>query len=215
MRAFGVITLIFVYTTFDNILERPDGVKIGGFFIASIVILSIASRLLRAFELRTTEVVFDETARRFLRDCARRSIRLVANEPGARDRAEYSEKIKQIVEDNDLPDAGDIIFVEVTVTDPSDFEGVLDVRGEVMHGTYRVIKVDSPSVPNALAALLLEVRDLTGVRPHIYLEWTEGSPIPNLLRFLLFGVGEVAPVTREVLRRAEPDPRKRPHLHAG
>jgi hypothetical protein len=215
MRAFGTITLIFVYTTVDNILERPDGVKIGAFFIAAIVILSIASRLLRAFELRTTEVVFDETAQRFLRDCARRSIRLVANEPGARDRAEYSEKIKQIVEDNDLPDAGDIVFVEVTVTDPSDFEGVLDVRGEVMHHTYRVIKVESPSVPNALAALLLEVRDLTGVRPHIYLEWTEGSPIPNLLRFLLFGVGEVAPVTREVLRRAEPDPRKRPHLHAG
>ena len=29
---------------------------------------------------------------------------------------------RQIVDDNDLPDAGDIIFVEVTVTDPSDFE---------------------------------------------------------------------------------------------
>jgi hypothetical protein len=215
MWAFGVITLIFVYTTVDNILERPDGVKIGGLFIAAIVILSIASRLLRAFELRTTEVVFDETAQRFLRDCARRSIRLIANEPEARDRSEYSEKIKQIVEDNDLPDAADIIFVEVTVTDPSDFEGVLDVRGEVMHQTYRVIRVESPSVPNALAALLLEIRDVTGVRPHIYLEWTEGNPIPNLLRFLLFGVGEVAPVTREVLRRAEPDPRKRPHLHAG
>ena len=33
--------------------------------------------------------------------------------------------------------------------------------------------------------------------------------------FLFFGVGEVAPVTREVLRRAEPDRSKRPHVHAG
>ena len=32
------------------------------------------------------------------------------------------------------------------------------------------------------------------------------------LRFILWGSGEVAPVTREILRRAEPD---RPHVHAG
>ena len=215
MWAFVVITLVFVYTTAANILERPDGVKIGGFFIAAIVGLSILSRLLRAFELRTTEVVWDETVEMFLRDCARRSIRLVANEPGDRGRTEYKEKLQQIVADNDLPDASDIIFVEVTVTDPSDFESLIEVRGEVVHGFYRVISLSSPTVPNALAALLLRIREHTGVRPHVYFEWTEGSPSLNLLRFLLFGVGEVAPVTREVLRRAEPDRALRPHVHVG
>jgi hypothetical protein len=215
MWAFAVITAVFVYTTVDNILERPDGVKIGGFFIAVIVLLSIASRLLRAFELRTTEVVFDETTEMFLRDCARRSIRIVANEPDAGDADEYRRKRAQIVEDNDLPNTNDVIFVEVTVTDPSDFEGVLDVRGEVVDGKYRVITLESPTVPNAIAALLLQVRDRTGVRPHVYFEWTEGSPLSNLVRFLFFGVGEVAPVTREVLRRAEPDRTRRPHVHVG
>ena len=213
--AFAVIALIFVYTTLDNVRERPDGVKIGGFFIAVIVGISIVSRLLRAFELRTTEVRLDAKAQTFLRDCARRSIRLVANEPDARDLAEYSEKLRQIVDDNDLPDAGDVIFVEVVVTDPSDFASQLDVRGQVRHGQYRVLALESSSVPNALAALLLHIRDTTGVRPHIYFEWTEGNPALNFLRFLLFGVGEVAPVTREVLRRAEPDRRTRPHVHAG
>ncbi|HET6152831.1 MAG TPA: amino acid transporter [Marmoricola sp.] len=213
--AFALITLVFAYTTVDNITERPDGVKIGGFFIAMIVLLSIASRLFRAFELRTTKVDIDDTVAMFLRDCARRSIRIVANEPDAGDAEEYRLKREQILLDNDLPDANDVLFVEVTVTDPSDFESVLEARGEVVHGTFRVIRLQSPTVPNAIAALLLDMRDRTGVRPHIYFEWTEGSPLTNLVRFLLFGVGEVAPVTREVLRRAEPDRDLRPHVHVG
>jgi hypothetical protein len=68
-------------------------------------------------------------------------------------------------------------------------------------------------VPNTLAALLLEIRHLTGCRPHVYLDWTEGNPLSHLLRYIFFGVGEVAP--REILRRAEPDPARCPHVHAG
>ena len=70
-------------------------------------------------------------------------------------------------------------------------------------------------MPNAIAAFLLDVRQRTGVRPHVYFEWTEGSPLANLARFLFFGVGEVAPVTREVLRRAEKKRDLRPHVHVG
>ncbi|MEO5709291.1 MAG: hypothetical protein ABIQ59_05680 [Nocardioidaceae bacterium] len=55
-----------------------------------------------------------------------------------------------------------MIFVEVTVADPSDFESRLDVHGQVMNGTHQVLTVTSSSVPNGLAALLLHVRDLTG-----------------------------------------------------
>ena len=215
MTAFAVITAVFVYTTGANIVERPDGVKIGACFIAAIIAVSLASRLKRVFELRVTDVELDAPAELFVRDCARRTLRLVANDPGARDRAEYAEKIKQIRDDNDLPEVPDVIFVEVTITDPSDFETRLDVQGHVMHGQHRVLTVESSSVPNALAALALHVRDTTGVIPHLYFEWTEGNPVANLLRFLLFGLGEVAPVTREVLRRAEPHRQRRPHVHVG
>ena len=151
-RAFAVITLVFVYTTVDNVIERPDGVKIGACFIGGILAVSVASRLNRSFELRTTDVRLDETAELFLRDCARRTIRLVANEPDARDREEYDDKLRQIRRDHDLPEDTDVIFVEVTVTDPSDFEtGALEVHGHVLHGAYRVLTLESSSVPNALA----------------------------------------------------------------
>ncbi|MEP6815723.1 MAG: amino acid transporter [Marmoricola sp.] len=213
--AFALVTAVFVYTTFANVRERPDGVKIGACFIAAIIVVSVASRLGRSFELRVTDVELDETARRFVRDCARRTIRLVANEPDARDVIEYADKERQIRRDHDLPANADVVFVEVTVTDPSDFETHLRVHGRVLHGRYRVLTLESSSVSNALAALLLSVRDLTGVTPHVYFEWTEGSPIRNFARFLLLGQGEMAPTTREVLRRAEPNRDLRPHVHVG
>ncbi|GAA2253281.1 APC family permease [Kitasatospora cystarginea] len=213
--AFAAISLVFVYTTAINVAERPDGVKIGACFIAGIILVSLLSRLARAFELRVTSVNFDDTAERFLRDCAHRTIRLIANEPNSRDMAEYRDKLRQIRADNDLPAEDDLVFVEVTVRDPSDFEAELTVRGEVMHDRYRVLALESSSVPNALAALLLHVRDLTGQQPHMYFEWTEGNPFAQFLRFFLFGQGEVAPVTREVLREAEPDRNRRPRVHVG
>ncbi|WP_030689614.1 APC family permease [Streptomyces globisporus] len=212
---FGVISVVFLYTTVVNVIERPDGVKIGACFIAGIILISLLSRLGRAFELRVTHIELDDMAERFIRDISHRTPRFIANEPGNRDVAEYRDKIEQIRADNDLPTTEDFVFIEVTVTDPSEFEAGLTVKGEVLHDRFRVLTVESSSVPNALAALLLHSRDLTGTRPHIYFEWTEGNPFANFFRFFLLGRGEVAPTTREVLREAEPDRDLRPRVHVG
>ncbi|WP_329351701.1 amino acid transporter [Streptomyces sp. NBC_01261] len=211
---FGVVSAVLLYVTVVNVIERPDGVKIGACFIAGIILVSLLSRLARAFELRVTSVQLDPMAERFIRDVASRKIRFVANEPDRRDKAEYRDKIEQIRNDNDIP-GEDFVFVEVTVLDASEFEAGLTVRGEVLHGRYRVLTLESSSIPNALAALMLHVRDSTGRIPHMYFEWTEGNPFANFLRFFLFGQGEVAPVTREVLREAEPDRTRRPRVHTG
>ncbi|MFC7266904.1 amino acid transporter [Streptomyces lutosisoli] len=212
---FAIVSAVLLYVTVVNVIERPDGVKIGACFIAGIILVSLLSRLARAFELRVTSVTMDDMSERFIRDMASRRIRFIANEPDKRDKTEYREKIEQIRADNDLPTQEDFVFVEVTVLDPSEFEAGLNVRGEVLHGRYRVLTLESSSVPNALAALLLHVRDSTGCTPHIYFEWTEGNPFANFFRFFLFGQGEVAPVTREVLREAEPNRSRRPRIHVG
>jgi hypothetical protein len=62
---------------------------------------------------------------------------------------------------------------------------------------------------------VVAVRDEFGLMPHIYFDRAEGSPLVHFLRFILLGSGEVAPVTREVLRRAEPDRSRRPRVHVG
>jgi len=212
--AFGLIAAVFVYTTGANVAERPDGVKIGACFIAGILLVSLVSRVRRAFDLRVTGVTLDPMAELFIRDTARREITLIANEPGCRDHTDYRAKLGQVVRDHHLPSEHDVVFVEVTVTDPSDFETELFARGEI-HQDQRVLAVTGSSVPTALAALVLHVRDLTGRRPHLYFGWTEGSPLANLLRYLVLGQGEVAPVTREILRRAERDRARRPHVRVG
>jgi hypothetical protein len=211
---FGLVSAVFVYTTVANVLERPEGLRIGAMFIAAIVLVSLVSRLRRSLELRTSTVEFDDLADLFLRDCSRRHLRLVANEPDARDLEEYRQKLEQVRRDHELPD-DDVVFVEVTVDDPSEFAETVSVHGEIRHDRYRVLTLSSPAVANALAAVLLAVRDRTGRVPDVYFEWTEGNPLANFLRFLLFGVGEVAPLTREVLREAEPDRARRPHVHVG
>nr|WP_239102833.1 amino acid transporter [Actinoplanes siamensis] len=213
--AFAVITAVFVYTTVANVIERPDGVKIAACFIGAILVVSLLSRIFRAFELRVTSIEADPMAEGYLKELGKRQIRLIANEPDRRDAHEYSAKMAQIIADNDLTDPADVLFVEVTVRDASDFETELHVRGEVLHHRYRVLTVEGSSVPSALAALLLWMRDTTHRRPHIYFEWTEGNPVANFARYLIFGQGEVAPVTREMIRRAEPERGRRPHVHVG
>ncbi|WP_042450763.1 APC family permease [Streptacidiphilus jiangxiensis] len=213
---FGVIAAIFFYTTVANVIERPDGVKIGACFIAGIILVSMLSRLVRAFELRVTDVVLDDLAAGFVRDLARRRVQFIAVKPEHDSAAVYRDKLEQIRDDHGRPDGEDFVFVEVSVGDPSDFETELNIRGEIRHGRYRVLTLQSSTIANALAAFLLDVRDRTdGRRPHIYFDWTEGNPISQLLRFLFLGQGEVAPLTREVLREAEPNRATRPKVHVG
>jgi hypothetical protein len=177
-------------------------------------VVSFLSRMRRALELRGVETTFDAAAQVYIFSAAGSgSVRLVAHHPATPQDAEtYRLKIRQVHRDHDLPLWTPLLFVEVQVVDASDFETTLHVHGTERFG-HRILTVRSSVVPNTIAELLLAIRDRTGVMPHVYFTWTEGNPLLNLARFLLVGVGEVAPVTREVLREAEPDPDHRPHVH--
>ncbi|MEH1949812.1 MAG: amino acid transporter [Nostoc sp.] len=211
---FGIITLLFLYTTIVNIIERPEGIRIAGFFIGAIIFTSLVSRVWRSTELRAERIEVDELASQFFAEDSQGTIRLIANRLNTGDALEYFMKEKEVREDNHIPLNDPILFLEIHVSDASEFADVIVVKG-VQVGDYRILRAESAAVPNAIAALLLYIRDQTGKIPHAYFGWVEGNPIQYLLRFILFGEGDIAVVTREVLRRAEKNPEMRPGIHVG
>jgi hypothetical protein len=212
VAGYGAVTAVLAYTTAANVVERPEGIKIASLFIAGVLLVSLTSRAVRAFELRVTSVHLDPTAARFVAEQSPGPVRMLAHECSDDDLSEYRRKLDWARRVHNLPDPGTVVFVEVAVSDPSEFECVLEVAGLRCHG-FRILRLVGPSVPNAIAALLVHIRGDTGVNPHVYFEWSEGNPLHNLLRYLVLGSGEVALVTREILRETVPDPRRRPTVH--
>jgi len=211
--AFGLISLVFIYTLVVNILEQPGGLQIASIFVASIVVVSFTSRVLRSTELRVKEVILDEEARRFIESIPG-EIRIVAHHRETGKAYEYIEKAKRVREFTHLPAKEPILFLEVGVIDASEFSGTLRVRGLEV-GDYQVLRTEAPAVANAIAAVALHIRDITGKVPHIYFQWSEGNPLQLALRFVLFGEGDIPPLTHEILRKAEPNLKRRPIVHVG
>ena len=214
-RIFLAITAIFVYTTIANIIERPEGIKIAGWFILGIIASSMVSRVLRSTEIRIEGVDYDEKALEFIQDAAgRRQLRIIANRPNTGSREEYARKLQHARQTHNLKTGDFVLFLEVRPGDVSAFSDVLHVEGVDVGGMH-VLRCVSPAIPNAIAGLLLDLRNRTYSIPHAYFGWTEGNPIVYLLKFLAFGEGDTAPVCREVLRQAEPVPERRPRIHVG
>ncbi|WP_341716106.1 amino acid transporter [Micromonospora sp. FIMYZ51] len=213
---FTVLTLVLLYALVENVIAKPDGIAISGLFILGIIAVSLVSRVTRTTELRAERVEFDEAARRFIADSVAHDGRLhvIAHKPRSGAVKEYTVKERAQRGLNPVPGATDVLFLEIDVLDPSGFRHVLRVRG-VEVGGYRVLRASSPAAPNAIAAILLALRDATGIRPHAHFEWSEGNPIAHLLRYLILGRGDTPPVVREILRKSEPDPARRPGIHVG
>lgn len=241
--AFGAVSAVFLYTTAVNVAERPEGLRIGGLFILGILLVSAASRVRRSFQLRAVAVDFDDEARRILGELPDEPVQLVGHEPplqamtGAipltrkaqmaavkqllrrrpsfrEGRASYADKSADVRARHRIPEELPLVFLEVTVVNSSDYTERLAVRGTHAYG-FPVLSVHSSSVAATVAAVAIAVRDLTGIPPEVYIDWEEGNPISRMARYLLFGIGEVGPVAREVIRSAEPDSRIRPVLHIG
>ncbi|PZP31883.1 MAG: amino acid transporter [Kocuria rhizophila] len=210
---YGLVTAVFLYTTIANVVERPDGIKIAAVFVVCILVISFASRVWRASELRITDLRADSALRASMVAAQGHAIQLIPHNPDPSDADEdYREKLMTERLSHALVEDADVWFVEVKLRDPSDFSDKVSLVSRTV-GSHRVIHVDGSSVPTCLAGVALWIRDETGVPPDLYLEWSSGSPIRNYLRFLLWGQGQTASMVHEILRRAVPDDAARPVVH--
>ena len=110
-------------------VERPEGMKIASFFIATIIITSLISRVARSTELRVKGVEPDAAATHFIDTAARfGAIRIIANRPDKGDRAEYENKLSEARDTHHLAPDEPVLFLEVRPGDASEFSEVLQVR---------------------------------------------------------------------------------------
>jgi hypothetical protein len=209
--ALGIVSLVFIYTTLVNIYERPEGLKISCIFIFTMVFLSLVSRAFRSTELRIT-VSLDALAQELLAESANETIRLIAWNPrhtATKDREQAKMELRQL---HGLVHDEAIYFIEVERGDTSEFTETIAFQGS-RDGSNRVLHARSAAVANAIAALLIQVKQTAKCIPHVYFHWTDVDPVVNLTRFIFLGEGDTAPLTHEILRRAIKDPDQRPVVH--
>jgi len=210
---FLAVTIVFLYTTVANIIEKPDGIKIASWFIVAIMLASIVSRFYRSKELRFGGFAFKDEQSRFLWDSMKmlEFPVLVPHRPGARSLQEKEVMIrKEHRLDADVP----IVFIEANLGDTSDFyqTPVVDVLQE--QGSF-IIRVERcASIAHTIAALALELSKV-GKPPEIHFGWSNENPMAANLGFLLFGEGNVPWMVRELIQDAEPRPERQPRVIIG
>lgn len=205
---FAIITAVFVYTTADNIYEKSAGIKIASCFIATILVISFWSRISRSRELRFSGFHVPDTTSRLLWDTIRHlelSI-LVPHRPGRRTLAEKEAVIRR---EHRIPNDLMITFVEVELSDASEFNQQPTLQVMQEEGKFTMKITNAASISHTLAALALEMGKV-GRPPEIHFGWTDESPVSGTLGFLLFGEGNVPWMVRELIRRAEPNIERRP-----
>ena len=204
---------MFLYTTVVIVVEKPDGIKIAGAFIASVILVSMISRTRRSTELRFEKFDFVDETSRMLWDTLKflEFPVLVPHRPGHQSVAAKDEQIRRA---HRLGPEEPIVFIEATLEDPSQFEHrpLMEITQSEERFIIRLNRC--ASIAHAIATIALELSK-TGKPPEVHFGWSDHSPLAANLSFVMFGEGNVPWLVRELISKAEPDPDKRPRVIVG
>jgi hypothetical protein len=190
-----------------------SGLVIALSFVAAIFATSLTSRWLRSTELRFEGFTFadDESQVRWRALCELDRLILVPHRPGW---TSIAERDRSIREEYLLSPEAPIVFVEVTLGDPSEFyhRPRIDMRRD---GDLDIIEVtNAASVSHVLAAIALEIAK-SGRPPTLVFGWSFETPLAANLSFLFLGEGNIPWMVKALVRRAAPSLEQQPRIIIG
>jgi hypothetical protein len=209
----GLILAVFLVTAGVSMLKNPNGLIIAMSFVLAIVVTSLFSRVVRSTELRFQGFEFEDEASQALWEKLRGLWFpiLVPHRPGRRSLISKEEDIRRV---HRLGPEIPVVFVEAELGDASDFfqRPRLEARQEEGRIVLRVTRC--VSIAHVIAAVGLELSK-TDHLPEIHFGWSDEGSVAANLKFLIFGEGNIPWLVRELIRRAEPDPKRQPRIIVG
>lgn len=210
---FAAVFAFFVSMAALTIEVNRTGLAISLLFVGAIMTTSSISRWMRSTELRFKGFAFaDEPSRRRWQEMLELEFQvLVPHRPGVFPLAEKNEHVRR---KHRLPEDAYLLFIEVHLGDPSDFqhEPLMKIEHD---GELEVIRVShAASVSHVLAAIGLEFCRF-GRPPEIIFGWSQETPLAANLNFLLFGKGNIPWMVNSLVCKAEPLADRRPRIVVG
>ncbi len=188
------VAAVFAYTTFANIVERPDGIIIASFFILFILAVSVISRYLRATELRVAGLKFcDAGSEQQWNKIVDKRFNLVPVRSLTGDiRARRIKTIRQYYKIE-----GPLAFVNIQLIDNrSEFLSPLSVKVTCDGDDVLIEASQAVAIANAIAYL----SEL--IHPNaIFLGLTRQSLMRQSIRYFLLGEGESGLMVYRILER--------------
>lgn len=179
----GLITLVFLFTLGDNIVERPDGIIIGSIFIVLLATVSGISRSARSIEFRVSNLFFsDRESAELGRGLVGKKVHLVP----IRTDTLAARKRKKSEISRHYKISGPILFVHVHLLDNrSEFAAPVEVSVEREGDDYVAHVHGAIAIANTLAFISELIDPIS-----IFIGLTRRNLMNQAFRYLLFGEGE-------------------------
>lgn len=188
----ALVTLVFAYTLFENVKERPDGLIISAIFIFLVLTVSGVSRVLRSTELRVTEFMYaDAESENLWAEVCCKKVHLVPV------RSPHMRALKAAEIHKYYAIKGPLAFVHVDLVDNrSEFLSKPQLRIHREGGNFVLHVTQAIAVANAIAYLSELIDPIS-----IFLGLSRKSLMAQATQFLLFGEGETGLMVYTILLR--------------
>jgi hypothetical protein len=188
------VTLVFAYTTIDNVLERPDGIIIATCFILFILTVSGISRYFRSTELRVVGMTFaDPESERLWNSMIGKKVNVVpirSLDPSVR-----QDRIRKIRAHYKLD--GPLAFLHVTLLDNrSEFMSPLHIKVTREGDVYLAEASQAVAIANAVAYLSEILKPIS-----IVLGLSRQNLMRQSIRYFVLGEGEIGLMVYAVLQK--------------